>query len=99
VVDVSYGGIRGLVTTASMRVCSAIAPRGVRGRGKVWHRETRCDLCIPLPIQVGRSLLRYPKIGVKPSMVVRLWKWFIGCTEGLSIVVAPIDVSLVCGLI
>jgi hypothetical protein len=37
-VGVSYDGIWGLVIAASVHVYSAIAPRGVRGRGKVWHR-------------------------------------------------------------
>jgi hypothetical protein len=51
-----------MVIAASVRVCSAITHRGIHDRGKVWHRETMCGLCIPLSKHVGRSLLRHPKI-------------------------------------
>jgi hypothetical protein len=61
VVGVSYGGIRGLVVAASMRVSSAITPWVYGGQGEVWHRKTRCGLHIPLPKYAGHSLLRYPK--------------------------------------
>jgi hypothetical protein len=40
-----------------------------------------------------------PKVGAKPSMVVQMWKWFIGWADGFGIVVPPTDVSLICGLI
>jgi hypothetical protein len=61
VVDISYGGIRGLVVAASVHICSDISPGGVWSRGKVWHRKAMHCLHIPLPEHVGRSLLRHPK--------------------------------------
>jgi hypothetical protein len=39
------------------------------------------------------------KVGAEPSMVVWLWKWFIGWVEGFGIVVPPTDVPLVCGIV
>jgi hypothetical protein len=60
-IDVSYGDVQGLVIAASVRVCSAIAPRGVCGRGKVLHRKIRYDLHILLPKHVDRSLLWHLK--------------------------------------
>jgi hypothetical protein len=39
------------------------------------------------------------EVGAEPSMVVRLWKWFIGWAEGLGIEVLPADAPLVCGLV
>jgi hypothetical protein len=56
VVNVSYGGIRSLVVAAIVRICSVIAPRGVWGRGKVWHGETRCGLRISFPKHAGHSV-------------------------------------------
>jgi hypothetical protein len=40
-----------------------------------------------------------PRLGVEPSMVVQLWKWFIGWAEELGIEVPPADGPLVCGLV
>jgi hypothetical protein len=40
-----------------------------------------------------------PKVGAKPSMVVQLWKQFIGWVEGLGIEVPPADGPLVYGLV
>jgi hypothetical protein len=40
-----------------------------------------------------------PKVEAEPSMVVRLWKWFIGLVEGFDIIVQPIDALLGCGLV
>jgi hypothetical protein len=40
-----------------------------------------------------------PKAGAKPSMVVRLWKWFISWAEGLGMEVLPTNALLVCGLV
>jgi hypothetical protein len=36
-----------------------------------------------------------PKVGPKPSMVLRLWKWFIGWADGFGIV-EPLVSGLVC---
>jgi hypothetical protein len=40
-----------------------------------------------------------PKVGVEPSMVVQLWKWFTDWTEGFGIEVPPADAPLMCGLV
>jgi hypothetical protein len=40
-----------------------------------------------------------PKVGVEPSMVVQLWKLFIGWAEGLAMEVQPADAPLMCGLV
>jgi hypothetical protein len=47
---------------ARVRVCSTITPGGIRGQTMVWHSKARCDVCIPLPIHAGHSLLWHPKI-------------------------------------
>jgi hypothetical protein len=40
-----------------------------------------------------------PKVEAESSMVVQLWKWFIGWADGFGIVVPPTDVPLVCRLV
>jgi hypothetical protein len=60
-VGVSYSGIQCLVAAGSVRVCSTIAPGGVWSRSKVWQREARRGLRIPLPEHADRSLLQHPK--------------------------------------
>jgi hypothetical protein len=44
------------------RVCLTIKPRGTRGRTRVCHGEARHDVCIPLPIHAGHSMLWHSKI-------------------------------------
>jgi hypothetical protein len=53
----------------------------------------------PCPNMVAIVCCGIPKIGVEPSVVVRLWKWFTGWADGFNIVVPPIDVPLLCGLV
>jgi hypothetical protein len=40
-----------------------------------------------------------PKLGVEPSMVVQLWKWFTSWAEGLGMEVPLVDAPFVCGLV
>jgi hypothetical protein len=49
--------------------------------------------CSNMPVVVCCGTL---KVGGEPSMIVRLWKWFIGWAEGLGIEVSPVDAPLVC---
>jgi hypothetical protein len=60
-VGVSYGGVRGLVVVIRVCVCPAIIPGGIWSQTRVRHRKARCGVCVPLPKNIGHSLLRYPK--------------------------------------
>jgi hypothetical protein len=72
VVGVSYGGVRGLVAAASMRVCSAIAPR-VYGAEEMFGIEKLGAVCVyPFPNMLAVVCCSIPKVGDEPSMVVRL---------------------------
>jgi hypothetical protein len=57
-------------------------------------------VCIyPCPNKMAIVCCGISKVGVEPSMVVRLWKWFTDWAEGLSIEVPPTDAPLMCGLV
>jgi hypothetical protein len=57
-------------------------------------------VCVyPCPYMLVVICCGIPRLGTEPSMVVRLWKWFIGWAEGFDIVVSPAYGPLVCGLI
>jgi hypothetical protein len=49
-----------LVVAIVVCVCLAITPRGVWDRTKVWHRNDRCRVHVPLSEHVGHSLLWHP---------------------------------------
>jgi hypothetical protein len=57
-------------------------------------------VCVyPCPNMLVIVCCGIPKVGVEPSMVIQLWKWFIGWADGFGSVDPPADVPLVCGLV
>jgi hypothetical protein len=82
-----------------MCVCSAIT-LGVYGAEVKFGIEKLGMSCIyPCPNMLTVVYYGTSKVGVEPSMVVQLWKWFTGWAEGLGIDVPPANVPLVCGLV
>jgi hypothetical protein len=77
-----------------MRACSTVAPEVKFGIGKLGV------VCVyPCPNMSVVVCCGIPKVVVKHSMFVQLWKWFIGWAEGLDIDVPPTDAPLVCGIV
>jgi hypothetical protein len=86
-VDVSYGGVRGLVVIIRVCICLAIVPRGIWGRTRVWHRKARCSVHVPMSEYAGHSLLRHPKSrsqildgGSSVKVVHQLGWWVCHCS-------------------
>jgi hypothetical protein len=75
-------------------------PLGVYGVEVKFGIERLGMVCVyPCPNMLAVVCCGTPKVGAEPSMVVRLWKWFIGWAEGLGIEVPPDDAPLVYGLV
>jgi hypothetical protein len=72
VVDLSYGGVHGLIIAASVHVCSTIA-LGVYAVEVKFGIEKLGVVCIyPYPNMLVIVYCDTPKVGTEPSMVVWL---------------------------
>jgi hypothetical protein len=75
-------------------------PPGVYGAEVKFGIEKLGAVCLyPFPNMLAIVYCGIPKVEAKPSMVVRLWKWFTGWAEGLGIEVPLTNAPLVCGLV
>jgi hypothetical protein len=75
-------------------------PRGVYEAEVKFGIEKLGAVCVyPCPNMLTAVYCGTLKVGAELSMVVRLWKWFTGWTEGLDIEVSSVDAPLVCGLV
>jgi hypothetical protein len=88
-----------LVVAASMRVCSAVAPEVYTIEVKFVIERLGAVGIYPCPNRLVVVCCGTKKVGVKPSMVVQLWKWFTDWIEGLAIDVLPADAPFVCRLV
>jgi hypothetical protein len=88
-----------LIIATSMCVCSAIAPGVYMAEVKFGIEKLGATSVYPCPNVLAIVCCGILKAGVKPSMVVRLWKWFTGWVEGFGIDVPHADASLVCRLV
>jgi hypothetical protein len=78
VASVSYDSIWSLVCATSVCVCSASAP-GVYGAEVKFGMKKLGAVCVyPCPNMLAVVCYGTSKVGAEPSMVVWLWKWFIG---------------------
>jgi hypothetical protein len=83
-------------------VCAYARPLrpGVYGAEVKFSIEKLGAVCLyPCPNMLVVVCCGTSKVGVEPSMMVQLWKWFIGWAEGLGIEVPPTDAPLVCRLV
>jgi hypothetical protein len=69
------------------------------GQTRVWHRKLGAVCAYPCPNVLVIVCCGITKVGAEQSMVVLLWKWFIGRADGFMIVALAADLPLVCGLI
>jgi hypothetical protein len=76
-----------------------LPPRGVWDRSKVWQKKLGTVYVYPCPNMLVVVYCGIPKVGVEPSIVDQLWKWFTGWADVFGIVVLSVDVTLVCGLV
>jgi hypothetical protein len=75
-------------------------PPGLYGAKVKFGIEKLGVVCIyPCQNMLAIVCCGIPKVGAKPSMVVRLWKWFTDWAKGLGNEVSPTDAPLVCGLV
>jgi amino acid permease len=98
-VGVSYTDIWGLEGAVRVRACSIIKPEGMGGV-ELWFSIVKLGaVCVyPCPYMLVIACCGIPRLGAEPSMVVRLWKWFIDWAEGFDFDVPPANGPLVYGL-
>jgi hypothetical protein len=75
-------------------------PSGVHEAKVIFGMKKLGAVCVyPYPNMLTIVCCSILKVEAEPSMVVQLWKWFIGWAEVFGIVVSPTDVPLVCELV
>jgi hypothetical protein len=75
-------------------------PPGVYGAEVKFGIEKLGAICVyPCPNMMVVVCYGTLKAGAEPSMVVWLWKWINGWTEGLGMEVLPVDAPLVCRIV
>jgi hypothetical protein len=77
----------------------SLPPRVYEAKVKFGMEKLGTVCVYPYPNMLDIVCCDIPKVRAKPSIVVRLWKWFTDWVEGFGIVVPPADVSLICGFV
>jgi hypothetical protein len=88
-----------LAVATSVCICSAIASGGVWAEVKFGIEKLGVVCIYPCPNMLAVVCCGIQKLGAKPSLVVRLWKLFIGWADGFGIKVLLTNVPLVRGLV